>query len=94
MILEALMRRVEEYTEEYEFSFQFWGVGSMNVFIEKRGVEIKSFGGRDTIVEIVTDALDWLDKVNGKQNQHIEYCDVCDGCGWHEMGESLKNHCE
>jgi len=48
MELGQLLERIEKYAGKYELSFQFWGEGSNNVFIEKDGVELISFGGEDT----------------------------------------------
>jgi hypothetical protein len=58
--------RIEFWTKRYEFSFQFWGDGNNNVFINKDDVEVASFGGDKTIHEILKRALDWCEKVNPK----------------------------
>jgi len=62
------MQEIEKWSAKYQFSFQFWGKDNMNVFISKDDVELTSFGGRDSIEEIIKDALEYINRING-QNQ-------------------------
>lgn len=60
----VLAAKVEFWSKRYQFSFQFWGKGNNNVFIQKDSVEIKSFGGRETMREIFQDTVAWCEKAN------------------------------
>ena len=66
--MKKLMQEIEKWSAKYQFSFQFWGKDNMNVFISKDDVELTSFGGRDSIEEIIKDALEYINRING-QNQ-------------------------
>lgn len=63
-ILGVLLSRIEFWSQRYEFSFQFWGENNNNVFINKDFVEIASFGGEGTILEILERTLAWCEKSN------------------------------
>jgi hypothetical protein len=78
----SLFAEIEKWTEIYEFSFQFWGKGDMNVFIKKGGIDLTSMGGRDTIKEILIDALEWVNKQNpnGFRMPDTKH-NHCQGCG-------------
>jgi hypothetical protein len=58
----VLSKKIEFWSNRYEFSFQFWGKNNCNVFISRQGVEIASFGGRDDIKEIFEDTISWCEK--------------------------------
>lgn len=60
------MYLLNEYMGRYCISFQFWGSGNNNVYIEKDGVELYSAGGEETPFDIMTIALNYLDKINRK----------------------------
>jgi len=64
-----LLKEIEKWSEHYDFSFQFWGKGQNNVYIERDGVELQSFGGEETIEDILKIALDWIKKVNKQTNK-------------------------
>jgi hypothetical protein len=67
-----LFERLKEYFGKYEISFQFWGDGNNNVFINKDDVEIASFGGENTPEEIMVRALEYLDRINRKPTYAID----------------------
>lgn len=52
------------WSQKYDISFQFWGYGNNNVFIEKDGVELASFGGEGTPYEIMVRVIEWCEKSN------------------------------
>lgn len=58
----------------YKFSFQFWGENNNNVYIDKEDVEIASFGGEDTPLQILTRACLWAEQANPriKYPSHLE----------------------
>ena len=59
------IQKIDFWTkDQYEISFQFWGDGNNNVFINREGVEIASFGGRNSIDEIINDTILWCEKSN------------------------------
>lgn len=62
------LQKIEYWTKQYEFSFQFWGEGNNNVFINRGYVEIASFGGGDSINEILEDTIAWCEKANPRFN--------------------------
>jgi hypothetical protein len=59
-----LLTKVEFWAFQYDFSFQFWGVGNNNVYINRSNVELASFGGFDTIKEAFERVLEWCEKAN------------------------------
>jgi hypothetical protein len=59
-----LLEKIEFWTKQYEFSFQFWGEGNNNVFINRDGIEIASFGGENSIKDILKLTIDWCEKAN------------------------------
>ena len=59
-----LFEKLNPYFGKYEISFQFWGVGNNNVFINKNDVEIASFGGEETPEDIMQVTLSYLDRIN------------------------------
>jgi hypothetical protein len=63
------MSNLNEYMGKYQISFQFWGEGNNNVFIEKDGVPLHETGGYDTPYSAITDAVRYLDKINRKQRE-------------------------
>lgn len=67
--IESLIIDLEEYTKRYEISFQFWGEGNNNVYISKDDVELQSFGGEDTIKDIIVRTIEYLDRINNKIKQ-------------------------
>ncbi len=56
--------KIEFWTKRYEFSFQFWGSGNNNVYINKDDVEVASFGGEDSIQDILVMTIQWCEKSN------------------------------
>jgi hypothetical protein len=58
-----LLSEIESYSNKYNFSFQFWGAGNNNVFIEKDNVEIYSSGGFETPDECMGKALLFIYKI-------------------------------
>jgi len=73
---------LEKWTKVYEFSFQFWGEGNNNVFINKGGIEMTSFGGEDTIELVIKRALEWCAKQNPNgYKPPVKEIYRCEGCG-------------
>ena len=79
--LEALLKREREKTEEYQlfkklfeyagkyeisFNFQMWGEARYTIYIEKDGIPLWDRGGRDTAKQMMQEAVNWLERVNGK----------------------------
>lgn len=62
--LNTLMDEIDKWSETYQFSFQFWGTGNNNVFIEKHGVDLYSSGGFNNIFDCVVDALQYIYRIN------------------------------
>lgn len=60
------LNRVEFWAYQYDFSFQFWGPGQNNVFINRDDVEIHSSGGFDTVMEMFDYVIEWCEKANPK----------------------------
>lgn len=65
--MEELIKRIEEYSEKYEFNFQFWGPMNNNVYILKQDVNLYDSGGHETIKDCLEDALKYLDRINLKK---------------------------
>lgn len=61
-----LLSKIEFWAFQYDFSFQFLGVGNNNVFINRGNVEIHSSGGFDTISEMFEHVVDWCQNSNPK----------------------------
>lgn len=61
-----LIDRLEEYAEKYEVNLQVWGKGKFAYFLEKGGVHIRDRGGFETYDEMLTELLEYLDRVNNK----------------------------
>lgn len=61
-----VLNEIENWTPKYEFSFQFWGEGNNNVFIDKDDVEIHSTGGYETPLDAMIAALEYIYKINPK----------------------------
>ena len=59
-----LIREIENYSDKYQFSFQFWGDGNNNVFIMKDDIDLYSSGGFSSIQEVLIDALQYIYKIN------------------------------
>ena len=62
--LGMLLSKVGFWSKQYDISFQFWGQANNNVFISNDLIELASFGGRDTIKEILEDTIEWCEKAN------------------------------
>jgi hypothetical protein len=65
--IEHLFKRIKKYSDRYQFTFQFWGEGNNNVFIDKDDVDIYNTGGYDTPEEVMEAAIEFLDKINRYQ---------------------------
>ncbi len=59
-----LMLEITKWSEKYQFSFQFWGKGNNNVFIQKDFIDLYEFGGEESPKSITIKALEWVYKVN------------------------------
>lgn len=62
-----LLKEMDAYFGIYQISFQFWGKGNNNVFIEKNGVDLYSYGALDKPRDIIIHALEWCRRVNPKK---------------------------
>lgn len=58
-----ILQELEKWSQKYEISFQFWPE-QKNVFISKDGVELTSFGGYNTIEDVIFKALNYVYKIN------------------------------
>lgn len=67
MLIGVLMGKIDFWTSQYEFSFQFWGDGNNNVFINRDDVEVASFGGENSIRKILERTLAWCEKANPRK---------------------------
>lgn len=79
--MNELLREIEIWSSKYEFSFQFWGEGNNNVFINKDSIELASFGGELSIEDILIRTLEWVKKENPRGFVEIEKVHRCEGCG-------------
>lgn len=59
-----LLEEILKYAGKYHFSFQFWGEGNNNAYIDKEDVEIYSCGGYDTPEECMSHVLDFIYRIN------------------------------
>jgi hypothetical protein len=64
MSSDEIFYKIQFWTRRYEFSFQFWGDGQNNVYINKDDVEIASFGGEDSIQDILCMTIGWCELHN------------------------------
>lgn len=58
------LTKVEFWAFQYDFSFQFWGPGNNNYFINRSNVELHSSGGFDTVDEMFNEVIEWCEKAN------------------------------
>lgn len=63
-ISEHLLLALKDFSQKYQFSFQFWGAGKNNVFIMKDFVELYSSGDHETIEDAIKNALDYVYRIN------------------------------
>lgn len=61
-----LIDRLEAYAEKYEVNLQVWGKGKFTYFLEKGGVHIRDRGGFESYDEMLTELLEYLDRINNK----------------------------
>lgn len=85
--MKQLIDDIQQWAGIYNFSFQFWGEDNNNVFIEKDGVELASFGGEKDIEAIIKRTLAWIKDKNpqgyielGKPKPYVRK-HLCQGCG-------------
>lgn len=77
-----LMTEIEKWSNTYHFSFQFWGPDNNNCFIEKDGIEVKSFGGCGKIKGALETCLEWIKKENPSGYKAKDpVINHCQGCG-------------
>jgi len=62
--MNEFMAKIEFYSKVYEFSFQFWGKHNNNVFINKGGVELTSFGGDVSARSSIRRAIEYVERIN------------------------------
>lgn len=63
-ILGILLSRIEWWSKQYEISFQVWGEGNNNVFVNHDDVDIYSSGGWETVEEMFNEVLKWCERSN------------------------------
>jgi hypothetical protein len=61
--IQDLMCAILIYSAKYQITFQFWGSGNNNVFIEKDGTDLWDRGGLE-MVEVLLETVKYLDKIN------------------------------
>lgn len=61
----SLMKRLMEYSEWYEISFQMWP-NQYTIYICKDGIDLYSYGGSDDPDETMEGVLKYLDRINNK----------------------------
>lgn len=62
--------QLAEYFGRYEISFQFWGDGNNNVWIEKDGVSLWEAGGFEAPSGAMIAARNYLDRINNKKREY------------------------
>lgn len=70
LLIGVQLKALSEYMGKYSISFQFWGDGNNNAFVEKDNIELYSGGGFDTPLEVVTNVLEYLDRINRKEREY------------------------
>ena len=63
-LIGILMAKIEAWTVQYEFSFQFWEDENNTVYINRGSVEVASFGGERTIQKVLERTIAWCEKAN------------------------------
>jgi len=59
-----LLTKIEFWSFQYDFSFQFWGVDNNNAYIYRDDVELASYGGFETVKEMLERVLEFCEKAN------------------------------
>lgn len=67
IVMGILLAKIEFWTIQYDFSFQFWGKNNNNVYISRDEVEVASMGGEETVKEILERTLAWCEKSNPRK---------------------------
>lgn len=67
-----LLAKIEFWSEQYQISFQFWGKGENNVYINRNYVELASFGGEESIEDILQRVIFWCEKSNPSKQYPME----------------------
>lgn len=62
--LGILMGRLEFWSNKYDISIEFFGSGNVNGWISKNDVELKVFGGFETMQEAAISVIEWCEKAN------------------------------
>lgn len=62
--LGLVLAELYKYMGRYDITFQFWGEGNNNVWVEKGGVELYHSGSNKDPLSAINDALSYLNKVN------------------------------
>lgn len=62
--MRSLFNRLDKYAGKYDINFQLWGEDRYSIYISKDGIDLADFGGRATANEAMTDALQYLDRIN------------------------------
>ena len=62
--LGLLLLKVEFWAFQYDFSFQFWGVGNNNIYVSRGNIELVSSGGFETVKEALESVINWCEKSN------------------------------
>jgi hypothetical protein len=64
--VEQLFFDLAPYFGKYQISFQFWGRNNNNVYIMKDGVDLYDSGGHESVMHVLIDALNYLNRINRK----------------------------
>lgn len=59
-----LMNEINDWSSTYSFTFQFWGKGNNNCYIEKDGIDLWDTGGHIDTYECLIAALHYIYKIN------------------------------
>jgi hypothetical protein len=58
--------KIKYWSGKYQFNFQFWDKEENNVYIEKGGIELTSFGGCLSLEQVIDKALEYIEEINNK----------------------------
>lgn len=59
----SMLKEIDKFTDKYQISFQLWGAGNYNAYIEKDDVELTSLGSENSMRRIFTLTLEYLYKI-------------------------------
>lgn len=68
-----VLTELYKYMGRYDITFQFWGEGNNNVWVEKGGIELYHSGGNKDPLTAMNEALSYLKKVNNQKKETNPY---------------------